>query len=126
MTPFVVATFSNLTSANAATGRLAEAGFERCDISVHEGAVAASNETTIGIDEALTGGLVGNVAGLLQRLFKSKPDGQALTYFDAVRAEGAILTVKLGSHHDAEHVLKILHAEGAVRVARLPQDGLET
>ena len=126
MKPFVVSTFPDPAAARRAVDRLESAGFQRGDITVHDGEVtAATNAAAIETDEVLTGGFVGNFANLLHGLLQSKP-GASLTYADAVHSEGAMVVVNMDSQEHGDRVVEILQAEGAIRVARLPQAGLES
>ena len=62
---------------------------------------------------------------LLHGLLLAKPDVDALTYQDAVSKEGTIVSVTVRSDDEEARATEALQASGAVRVARLPQEGLE-
>ena len=108
--------------------RLVAGGFIPSDITLHKGIATSDYETAIGLDETLTGGIVGNFESLLRGLFHSKLGSatEALTYAEAVRTEGVIVQVNLISVDEADRAIRILSDSGAVRVARLPQAGLES
>ena len=125
MIPYVVASFAQPSVAHAAADRLAGDGFARDDILVHDGASSSTHAAAIGIDEAVTGGIVGSFAKLLHGLLLAKPDADALTYQDAVGKEGTIVSVTVRSDDETARAIESLEDSGAVRVARLPQEGLD-
>lgn len=127
MIPAVVAAFHDPQAAEAAAERLRQSGIATRDVRLHPSISDVSNPGTIEADELITGGLFGNGLRLLQELFGTHPkETEATDYEEMVRREGTLLTVQVDSTDVAQQVARLLTAEGAERVATLPQAGLET
>lgn len=127
MIPAVVAAFHDRSTAEAAAERLRQSGIATRDVRLHASTADVSNPGAIEADELVTGGLLGNGMRLLQELFGTRSkESEATDYDEMVRREGTLLTVQVDSSDIAQQVSRLLTAEGAERVATLPQAGLET
>ncbi|HEY3634496.1 MAG TPA: hypothetical protein VGK95_05540 [Caldimonas sp.] len=127
MTPAVIAAFHDRRVAEAAADRLRNSGIATGEIRLHASTSDVSNVGAIEADELVTGGLIGNSMRLLNDLFGTRPkETEATEYDEMVRREATLVSVQVDSSDVAQEVSRLLTAEGAERVATLPQPGLET
>ena len=126
MHPVVVAAFRDRRAAESAAEHLRNTGIGTRDIRVHRSTSDVSNAGAVEADELLTGGLLGNGMRLLNELFGTHAKAtEATDYDELVRREATLVSVQVETSDAAQQVSRLLSAEGAERVATLPQAGLE-
>jgi hypothetical protein len=127
MTPFVVAAFSDRQAAEAAGAQLRGSGLSIRDVQLHESTSDVTNAAALEIDELVSGGFFENGRKLLDQLLGTPPSpSEAADYADMVQREATLLSVHVDTPEIAREVADRLTADGARRVATLPQPGLET
>ena len=126
MNTSIAASFVDRSAARSAVEMLVADGVPREQVALHENVSAARNAASLKTDEVLTGGFLGSFTSLLDHLFETPPSaGNAETYADLVRSEGAVLAIDLGDDGsaDAGRCQQLLRDAGAVRVSTLPLPG---
>jgi hypothetical protein len=119
--PTVLALYDDREAAQRAADVLAAGGVPLASIHVHEHGAPPRNAAGLTLDEYATGGFFANFSQLLTGLLGARaPAGNATSYDEVVKFEGAALTVDAADADEARSLEAQLRASGATKVARAP------
>jgi hypothetical protein len=126
MAPFVVAAFHDRAAAEHAIDQLRSSGIAVRDARLHATTSDAINAAALVTDELASGGFFTSGKALFEQLLGTQRSAdEAVDYEELVRREATLVTVHVDSAEAAAEVAALLGSEGALRVSRLPQRGLE-
>jgi hypothetical protein len=114
----VVALFAEEGVATKVAEQLLQSGIPAGAVHVHRQGNAPRNASGVTVDEYATGGFFTNFVGLLDDLLGThRQPGEARSYADVVRFEGAAVSVQ-GTYEEANRATELLRAAGARKLLR--------